>query len=72
MLISETREKWNEIEVSEGLMGIPLLQQELGIAASYLEESSDFAGNEWERVLLSRMAATLRKFSSDDYYGKPR
>ncbi len=57
---------WNGIKTAPSVIDTPLSESEYGDAAAYLEEASDFTYYEWRRVILRRIAVTLRHLSKEN------
>lgn len=67
----EIEKKWNDIDLTVGY-DAPLQPHEIENAVAFLCESSDFEKHEFGRVILLRIAATLKNDYSDaikEYHG---
>jgi len=58
---TDKRPLWNGISILKRFDSTPLSKEQMEYAVCFLEESSDFEKEEWSRVLLRRIAVTIRR-----------
>ena len=59
--MSDKQKTWNSIDSTEKMDNKHLTKKEMEYAVCFIEEYSDFETKEWSRVLLRRIAVTIRK-----------